>query len=67
VVLLNDLGVPVANDLCRNSNLRDCVDVNPLGLNDVGVFKRGHERTWFSNIIYNAFSEGVHLEFFASS
>ena len=37
VVLLNDLGVPVANGICRNSDPRECVDANPLGLHDVGV------------------------------
>ena len=37
VILLNDVGVPVANGICRNSDPRDCVDANPLGLNDVGV------------------------------
>jgi hypothetical protein len=37
VVLRNDLGVPVANDICRNSDPRDCVDANPLGPDDVGV------------------------------
>ena len=37
VVLLNELGVPVANDICRNSDPRECVDANPLGANDVGV------------------------------
>jgi hypothetical protein len=37
VVLLNDAGVPVANGICRNSNPRDCVDADPLGINDVGV------------------------------
>jgi hypothetical protein len=37
VVLRNDLGVSVANDICRNSDPRDCVDVNPLGPDDVEV------------------------------
>ena len=37
VVLFNELGVPVANDICRNSNPHECVDANPLGLDDVGV------------------------------
>ena len=37
VVLLNELGVPVADGICRNSNPRECVDANPLGLDDVGM------------------------------
>jgi hypothetical protein len=37
VVLRNDLGVPVANGICRNSDPCDCVDANPLGPDDVGV------------------------------
>ena len=37
VVLLNDLGVPVVNGICRTSDPRECVDANPLGLDDVGV------------------------------
>ena len=37
VVLLNKLGVPVANGICRNSDPCECVDANPLGLDDVGV------------------------------
>ena len=37
VVLLNELGVPVADGICRNSVLRECVDANPLGLDDVGM------------------------------
>ena len=37
VVLLNDVGVPVADDICKNSDPRECVDANPLGLHDVGV------------------------------
>ena len=38
VVLLNELGVPVVNGICRNSNPLECIDANPLGLDDVGVF-----------------------------
>ena len=37
VVLLNVLGVPVVDGICRNSNPRECVDANPLGLDDVGI------------------------------
>ena len=37
VVLLNDLGVPVVDGICRNSDPCDCVDANPLGSSDVGV------------------------------
>ena len=37
VVLLNKLGVLVADGICRNSNPRECVDTNPLGLDDVGI------------------------------
>ena len=37
VLLLNEAGVPVADGICRNSNPRECVDANPLGLDDVGV------------------------------
>ena len=37
VVPLNELGVPVADEICRNSDLRECVDPNPLGHDDVGV------------------------------
>ena len=37
VVLLNELGVPVANGICRNCDPCECVDANPLGPNDVGV------------------------------
>ena len=37
VVLLNELGVPVANGICRNSDPCECVDANPLGANDIVV------------------------------
>ena len=37
VVLLNDVGVPVADGICRNSDPRECVHANSLGLHDVGV------------------------------
>ena len=37
VVLFNEVGVPVADGICRNSDPRECVDANPLGLDDVGV------------------------------
>ena len=37
VLLFNEVGVPVANGICRNSDPRDCVDANPLGPDDVGV------------------------------
>ena len=30
VVLLNDLGVPMANGICRNSDPHECVAANPL-------------------------------------
>ena len=36
VVLFNELGVPVADGICRNSDPRECVDANPLGVDDVG-------------------------------
>ena len=37
VVLLNELGVLVANGICRISNPRECIDINPLDLDDIGV------------------------------
>ena len=37
VVLLNDIGDPVADGICRNTDPRECVDANPLGVDDVGV------------------------------
>ena len=37
VILFNELGVPVAHGICRNSEPRECVDANPLGADDVGV------------------------------
>ena len=37
VILLNELDVLVANDTCRNSNPRKCVDANLLDLDDVSV------------------------------
>ena len=37
VVLVNAHGDRVANGVCRNSDPKDCVDANPLGLEDVGV------------------------------
>ena len=37
VVILNEFGDPVADDICRKSEPRECVDANPLGLDDVGV------------------------------
>ena len=37
VFILNEVGVPVVDDICRNSDPRECVDANPLGLHDVGV------------------------------
>ena len=37
VVLVNGCGVPVADGVCRNSDPTDCIDANPLGLEDVGV------------------------------
>ena len=37
VVLLNDVGVTVADGICRNSDPSECVDAKPLGLHDVGV------------------------------
>jgi hypothetical protein len=40
VVLLNTLGVPVADGICNNSDPYECVDTNPLGLDDVGVYIR---------------------------
>ena len=27
----------MANDVCRNSNPKDCIDANPLGKEDIGV------------------------------
>ena len=36
VVLLNELGVLVADGICRNF-LRECVDVDPLDVNNVGM------------------------------
>jgi hypothetical protein len=37
VVLLNDIGVVVAEGICRNTHPQDCIDENPLGPEDVGV------------------------------
>lgn len=37
VVLLKEFGVPLANDICKNSDPYECVDANPLGLDDIGV------------------------------
>jgi hypothetical protein len=37
VVLFNEVVIAVTNDICRNSDPRDCVDANPLGPDDVGV------------------------------
>ena len=37
VVLLNDVGVAVAEGICRNTNPQDCVDEHQLGTDDVGV------------------------------
>ena len=33
-VLLNELGVPVTDCICRHSQLRECVDANPLDVKD---------------------------------
>jgi hypothetical protein len=37
VVLFNEVGIAVANGICRNSNASDCVDASSLGPDDVGV------------------------------
>ena len=37
VLILNEVGVPVVDGICRNFDPRECVDANPLGLHDVGV------------------------------
>ena len=37
VVFLNDIGVVVAEGICRNTHLQHCIDDNPFGTKDVGV------------------------------
>lgn len=37
VILLNELGVPVADDICRNFDPHECIDANPFGVDDVGL------------------------------
>ena len=37
-VLLNEPGVLVTDDICRNSYLRECVDAKPLDVKDINVF-----------------------------
>jgi hypothetical protein len=37
VMLLNDSGVVVAEDICRNTHPQDCIDENMFGTEDVGV------------------------------
>ena len=37
VVLVNDSGVAVADGICHNTHLQDCIDENLLGTEDIGV------------------------------
>jgi hypothetical protein len=37
VLLLNDNGVVVAEGICCNTHPQNCIDENPLGLEDVGI------------------------------
>lgn len=37
MIFLTNSGVFVAEGICRNTHLHDCVDQNPLGNGDVGV------------------------------
>ena len=37
VILVNDNIVVVAEGICCNTHPQDCIDVNPLGTDDVGV------------------------------